>query len=224
MSDAMDHPLLLAGSAWTARLRVVKLGGSLMDLPDLPARFARYRAMWGDGPMLLVVGGGCSADVVRELDRLHQLGDHDGHWLAVRAMQFNAHCMARVLAGCAMASLPGDCPAIWQCGKVAVIDPLAWLDQEKRLGVALPQRWAFTSDSIAAHLAWRLGAAGLTLLKSTLPDTPCDAATAARLGVVDAHFPLIRPHLKEVELVNLRADPPARQLLDDHSTSLPDKG
>ena len=36
---------------------VIKLGGSLLDLPDLVQRFEAFRVAFVTGPVLLVVGG-----------------------------------------------------------------------------------------------------------------------------------------------------------------------
>jgi hypothetical protein len=77
--------------------------------------------------------------------------------------------------------------------------------REESEGVAIPHRWTFTSDSIAAHIAARMGAGRLTLLKSTLPQSECGPACAAGLGLVDADFPEASAGLPSVELVNLRS-------------------
>lgn len=80
-------------------------------------------------------------------------------------------------------------------------------------GVTIPHRWSFTSDSIAAHIATRLDAAKLTLLKSTLPASPCDLAEAGRLGIVDADFAAAAAGVPRVELVNLRSAEFERRVL-----------
>jgi len=194
-------------------LRVIKLGGSLLDLPDLPDRFSRYRKKLAlEQPsqqvehLLLVVGGGSAADVVRHYDKLHHLGDHHGHWLAVRAMAFNAHCVAHLLASPPPARSLQDCQRIWQTGQMAVVEPVAWLQYLEQQGVDVPHRWQFTSDSIAALLAVHLGARRLTLLKSALPSGVTGLAQAASAWLVDMEFPRVAAGLEGVELVNLRDD------------------
>src|ERR1700730_10035653 len=72
-------------------LVVVKVGGSLFDLADLGARLRAWLEPVVAGPVLLVPGGGPTADVVRAFDRLHALGEETAHWLAVRALTLNAH-------------------------------------------------------------------------------------------------------------------------------------
>ena len=199
MKPATSHP----------DIRVVKFGGSLLDLPDFPDRFNRYRASLPAGQnILMLVGGGESADVVRLLHKHFQFDNHDGHWLAIRAMQFNAHCIARVLGGQLVEAVE-SCSPLWQQGKLTIVDPVAWLQHEETQGITIPHRWSFTSDSIAAHIARQIGASVLTLLKSTLPAGPVSAQEASRQGVVDEDFPAQCEGLPCVELLNLRADPPA---------------
>lgn len=153
-------------------IHVAKLGGSLLDLPDLVERFERWRATQMGTRGVLVVGGGAAADVVRHFDAAFKLGEARSHWLAIRAMQLNAHCTAAVISRCRLVSDERACRAAWEAGELAIIDPFPWLEREDAIGVAIPHRWTFTSDSVAAHIATRVGAAKLTMLKSTLPQEP----------------------------------------------------
>ena len=186
---------------------IVKLGGSLLDLPDLPERINAYRAATRSERALVVVGGGVAADIVRRFDHDHALGEQTAHWLAVRAMQFNAHLFAAALPGARLVGDPTQCAQAWQAGASAVMDPVLWLEREERGGVRVPHCWQFTSDSIAAHVAHQLGAARLSLLKSALPERDHLALDeAARLALVDERFPTAAQGIACVELVNLRND------------------
>src|SRR5204862_6165233 len=79
-----------------AGLVVVKVGGSLYDLPDLGPRLAAWlRTLVG--PVLLVPGGGAMADAVRHLDRYHGLGAEISHELALRSLTMNAWFLAALL-------------------------------------------------------------------------------------------------------------------------------
>ena len=60
---------------------VYKIGGSLLDLPDLARRVELIVSPQSDGRPLFVVGGGPTANIVREWDRVHQLGRR---WKTVR--------------------------------------------------------------------------------------------------------------------------------------------
>ena len=60
---------------------VVKVGGSLFDLPGLGPCLRRWLDGL-DGDVILVPGGGPTADVVRTFDRRQVLGQEKAHWLA----------------------------------------------------------------------------------------------------------------------------------------------
>ncbi len=189
---------------------VIKLGGSLLDLPDLFERFEAWRVRDVGIRGLLVIGGGEAADLVRAFDRRYTLTPERGHELAVEAMRFNALlAMERIRETQLVHDLAG-CAAAWQAHRLAVMEPVAWLRRSDELGPPVPRRWSFTSDSIAARAAQQLDRARLTLLKSTLPPAPCDVHTASALGVVDADFPGACAGLNTVELVNLRSEGYAR--------------
>jgi aspartokinase-like uncharacterized kinase len=53
----------------------------------------------------------------------------------------------------------------------------------------IPESWEMTSDSLAAWLARKIGAARLVLVKSTAAPRPFDPAALAELGLVDRLFP-----------------------------------
>jgi len=189
-------------------VHVVKLGGSLLDMPDVPARFAAFRATCPNDHFVLIVGGGDGADLIRAWDKLHHLTEEQGHWLAVRAMQLNAYTLATRLDAHRLVCDPTDCTAAWSDSLLALVDPLPWLEREDAAGINTPKEWAFTSDSIAAHIAVRVGATQLTLLKSTLPTRADDLG-----DVVDTCFVATARHVPHVQLVNLRVQPFERFVL-----------
>ncbi len=193
--------------------QVVKLGGSLLDQPELPARFNAFRESDMSHQGVLLVGGGRAAEHVRQFDQQHTLGEEAGHWLAVRAMQLNCYMMAAVLRRTRVVTNADECAGAWAAGELALVDPLAWLDSEHRQGVTTPHRWSFTSDSIAAHIATRLHADRLVLLKSALPKGTPSLAQACEQGIIDGDFQVAAASLARVELVNLRAQPPSRCVL-----------
>jgi aspartokinase-like uncharacterized kinase len=189
---------------------VVKVSGSLYDLPDLGPRLQRFLAGLAGADVLLVPGGGPTADVVRDLDARHGLGQDKAHWLALRALTLNAHFLASLLPLACVVEKFLDCPRAWQAGRVPILDPHAFtLDDERRPG-CLPYTWDATSDSVAARVALVAGARCLILLKSvTVPET-LDWTEAGRLGLVDALFAQVvrdSPTL-EVRLLNFRAGSP----------------
>ena len=190
-------------------LIVVKVGGSLYDLPDLGPRLVAWLQTLNE-PVLLVSGGGATADVVRDLDRCHGLGDAMSHELALRSLTLNAWFLAALLYRTAVGNVPVWNPwvsPLTDC--VSLLDAHAfWLWDELLLNPgALPACWDATSDSVAARAAVVLGASELVLLKSVTIAEPYDWTAAARLGAVDRYFCQIlegAPGLR-VRVVNLRA-------------------
>jgi len=199
-------------------VHILKLGGSLLDLPDLIARIEVVRRIEVTGSAAMIIGGGDAADVVRSFDQRYRIGETASHWLAVRAMQFNAHVVAAVLPDAVIAGDIEACRAAWAGGALVVIDPFEWLQVEERAGIVIPHRWTFTSDSIAAHLATRLGAQRLTLLKSTTnkedtrdvlnyrfaTDVRNEVFEAVSEGVVDADFEAASRAVPRIDVINLR--------------------
>jgi len=196
--------------------RVVKLGGSLLDWPELPARLAAWLTVGPPSQTLLVVGGGKLADAIRHADALHGLGEERSHWLCIRAMQLNARLVRALLGGRWVrrvrpwAARPAR-PGLW------LLDPWPFLrHEEPRWAVQpLPHNWQVTSDSIAARVSALLGVP-LILLKSATP--PCNSAAGlAAANFVDAYFPQAASPVHTIVCVNLResastilhASPPA---------------
>lgn len=197
------------------QIHVIKLGGSLLDLPDLPRRWSAFAAAFLIGRPLLVVGGGRAADTVRDFDQRFDLDETAGHWLAVHAMAFNARLVASVLTHAKFTSTRSQMLAAWQENGVAVLDPITHLEAAEQEGRGVPHRWSYTSDSIAAHVASSFHAVRLTLLKSTLPDSPneidglVDTKDVAEAGLVDACFPDASRDVLSMDIVNLRHDSPS---------------
>jgi hypothetical protein len=76
---------------------VVKVGGSLFDHPALGSELRAFVESLAPAEVLLVAGGGPVADAVRELDRVHGLGEEAAHWLALRALDVTAELMERMM-------------------------------------------------------------------------------------------------------------------------------
>src|SRR5690606_25300063 len=188
---------------------VIKVGGRLLDLPDLPARLDRWLAAQGGAKPMLVVGGGALADVVRDWDQRHGRSESKAHWIAIDAMGINTRLLTASLPGAVDVSRPEGAIATWADGGRAVMQPKAWLLADQSKGMVIPHRWSFTSDSIAAWLAHRLHAPRLTLLKSSLPAGGASTVTIAEAtaaGMVDGDFAQAARGVACVRLVNLRDD------------------
>jgi aspartokinase-like uncharacterized kinase len=186
---------------------VIKVGGSLLDWPEFPARLRAYLGPPRPGPVL-VVGGGKTVDVLRALDSAHGIGENQAHALALRALDLTAAIVAALAPRLFVVERPEDVARAWEQGRTPVLAPRWFMEHIDRTGPdPLPETWATTSDSIAARVARHLAAESLVLLKSTAPDGDLDRESAARLGLVDPVFPRASRGLGRVHLIDLRADP-----------------
>jgi aspartokinase-like uncharacterized kinase len=192
---------------------VVKVGGSLLDLPELPARLGEVLAHPDLAPCrtLLVPGGGAFVDVLRRLDAVHGFGDPTAHALAVHALDFNARVLARIGRASRLRVVESLETAArrWAEGDVPVLAPRLELARMDRTAeTRLPETWDVTSDTIAARLAARAGSDTLVLLKSVNPPPEATRADASTLGLVDPHFAAAARPLPRVLCANLRAAGP----------------
>jgi aspartokinase-like uncharacterized kinase len=188
-------------------IRVVKVGGSLLDWPQLPVALRQWLAEQSPAFHIVIAGGGTVAEVIRKADRDFRLSEELSHWLCVDGLSINARILAAVMPQYPLVSRFADVRAessIKQGGGV-IFDPREFLvDQESLLpGRCLPHDWTATSDSIGARIAISLPADELVLLKS------CDAPAAthtglAAAGYVDHYFPTAAAELPPPRFVNLR--------------------
>lgn len=188
---------------------VYKLGGSLLDLPDLADRLRAVWQNYADSPVLLVVGGGTAADVVRDWDRTHQLGDEAAHWLAIEALELSAKLVENLVPELRLVRSLGQMRAAHASGHPAVLCVkcfVKWLDTQPQ---PLPHRWDVTTDSIAAAVSAAWNAGELVLLKSRdmPPKTTTDPiAGLVADGAVDGYFSDAAVGVETISWINLRAE------------------
>ncbi len=187
-----------------ASLVVVKVGGSLYDVPDLGARLRHWlHSQPPSKRVLLVPGGGSVVDAIRHLDRDQGLGEEISHWLALRALSVNAHFLAALMPSTRVVEDVGA----WQGSDTAILDVHAFALADEKREDRLPHAWTVTSDSLAARVAVVHRAETLVLLKSTTISADGAWDEAARLGWVDEHFAEVLRHAPadlEVRSVNWR--------------------
>jgi len=166
---------------------VVKIGGSLLYVPNLGMRLRGWLHEHEHCHAVLLAGGGLVADVVRSRDRLDHLGEEKAHWLAVRALTFTSYLLAGLLEHSAVITCLSECSAMWAGQRIPILDPYAFLRRDRSGPEPLPCSWAVTSDSIAARVARVIGASELVLLKSVSWPSG-DVAEATRQGIVDQYL------------------------------------
>lgn len=146
----------------TADLTVIKVGGALAGAPARLALACRHiRDLATLGPVTVVPGGGPFADVVRRVQQTLAASDHAAHWMAILAMDQYAEILVEKIEGADLAYDAAGVRRACRAGRVPVLAPSRWL----READPLAHSWDVTSDSIAAWIAWQLGARRLLLVK-----------------------------------------------------------
>lgn len=187
-------------------VRIIKLGGSLLDLPDVRPRFEAWLAQQEETCNFVIVGGGKVVDAIRGYDEIHALAATTAHSLAIGAMGLSAELFAQLMPKLLLVRDQTDPRSIAYNGRTVIFEIRQFLErlEPKLPGRRLPENWAASSDSIAARIAYVVSAAELVLLKS------CDLPEAAALkdlaasNHVDAHFPEAVSGIPCVRWINLR--------------------
>lgn len=169
-----------------SNLRVIKVGGSLLNLSDLSRRIQVWLQSKREATNVFLIGGGEICNELRRLDARFQLGPEFSHDCAIELMKVTAAILSRVLD----TKLEPDFANLGTGRGDAVFECSGWLRSKED---QVPQTWDFTSDSISALLAHELNAE-LCLLKSV--DRDDEDAT-------DRCFAEFSQSV-EVEFVNLR--------------------
>ena len=150
---------------------LIKVGGSLCNNPELPNFAAEWGKLAAAHRLLLLPGGGAFADQVRVVDARLKLSDSAAHWMAILAMDQNAHLLADLIPDAVLVDSLEAAATVGAGKKAAVLAPSALL----RALDPLPHSWQITSDSIAAWLAAFANIQRLILLKSVGGVYPADA-------------------------------------------------
>lgn len=189
------------------RIVVYKIGGSLLNLPDLEPRLRRLFEQRAGSRPLLVAGGGEAADMVRRWDEVHRLGEERAHWLALKSLELNEALLHELLPNTNIVGTRCQAETAWQTERMPILCSRRFLaDEEQAADTCLPHNWAVTSDSIAAWITLRWPADELVLVKSTGP-------ASCRLTNANVSPPLVDPYLRELlpslpaaSCVNLRSE------------------
>lgn len=196
------------------RLVVMKLGGSLLLRPDLPDRLRHVLSKLNGDRILVVVGGGTAADVVRDWSVFHRLTDESAHWLAVSSLSLTRALLLSLMPEMSEVATPAEGIDRWQASNAPLLlDVDAFLRHAESADPRpLPHTWDVTSDSIAAWVAARCSAVELLLIKSTELDPNLSVDEARDAGLVDNYFPRICVEVPRISWCNLAADDPERML------------
>lgn len=188
---------------------VVKLGGSLLALPDLAERVQTVLKLLDPHKVLIIVGGGAAADEIRQLEECCGLTATQAHWDSIAAMTFNAEIVSRSCGRLPVVSNRIDAEMAWQHHEGALLNAAAFLRTEQATQCrSLPESWSVTSDSIAAFVSLHWPSEQLVFCKSCDLISP-DIDQICQDGLLDAWFPNLLTPLQQSDVqlrwLNLRA-------------------
>ncbi len=192
-------------------IRIVKVGGSLLELPDLADRLRRWLAIQTPAHHVLVAGGGRLVEQIRQWHALRPLSNVAAHWMCIDAMTVTAHMLHDRLPEIAL--IEDDRLLCQRVGfrDCTIFGPALWMrhGEPSIVGTKLPSSWEVTSDAIAGRLAVALDADELVLMKSSLPaeSTSGELSALSTAGYVDPMLPRLAGELPPYRLVNLRGTP-----------------
>jgi aspartokinase-like uncharacterized kinase len=190
-------------------LRVIKLGGSLLTLPDWHERFLRWLTTEPPAINVLLIGGGELVDVLRREHERFPYTEKQMHFAALAAMEINAQLAHARLPEAPLLNPNSHAVVLPAPPSLVLVKVLDWWNSSTgQSNTPHEESWRITSDSLAAWLTIQLEASELVLLKSAEPP-PClihdeRASVWAALGYVDPAFPEWLCG-KSCRAVNLRA-------------------
>ena len=163
--------------------RVIKVGGSLLDLPDLPQRIQNWLKTIEPCQNILLMGGGNFCNELRVLHQRYNLSESTSHELCMHQMVVTSRLLSELM----QLEIANTIDSIESSDHDLVFDCQLWLAGRH----SVPKTWDVTSDSIGALLAAELQCE-YYLLKSV--DTKA----------VDEFFPMAAKDVCRVSFVNLR--------------------
>ncbi|MEE2642969.1 MAG: hypothetical protein VX768_20240 [Planctomycetota bacterium] len=131
------------------RQRVIKVGGSLLDLPDLRKRILDWIEKAEPRRNVFLVGGGGLCNEFRSLDARYQLGEGFSHDRCLELMSVTAQVLGKIMGKRVVHSFS----QLSVEDEDVVFDCRSWLQAK---GETIPRNWGLTSDSISALVAREL--------------------------------------------------------------------
>lgn len=199
---------------------VIKVGGSLLALKHLKQELQelldglsthRVVLMTGGGPAVKALKSWCEtantdkASAKSKQQSWYQtpMTDEQAHWQCIKLMGDLTRTLAETFPNSVVVTSWSDAEKAWVADRLPwlVVEPFLRADHARR--DHLPESWAVSSDSIAAHLAHRYRADLLLLKACELPRRAVLATTLAKRGIVDSYFPTIAKKVKHWQVQNL---------------------
>lgn len=195
------------------QFRVIKVGGSLFNMPDLKQRVVDWSEAIADRRCLnvWVCGGGALVDEVRNWQTLHGLDDEAAHRISIALMSQTAELFQSLFLSW---PLLADINQLNNVNVTSVSNVVFDCQQWALNCKDIDRSWDTTSDTISLRLAVALRASHLFLLKSESPKSN-KVTDAIEDGLVDRAFATGQwegPDMT-VSVVNLRESNDAFELV-----------
>lgn len=191
--------------------RVIKLGGSLLSMPNLSEKFHHWCRENPHPMTLILVGGGGVVDAVRQIDRSNGLDERFAHWVCIDLLQHTARLAHHLLGEVEICETPEELQQLLSRSQTHWPQPSTAIVQVKTcfarnaFNCGLPESWDVTSDTLAAAFCHQMEAEELVVMKSRdLPSATVQWSELARIGMVDPHFADLAERIQRVRFVNLR--------------------
>lgn len=193
------------------RVRVIKLGGSLLTMPNLKHKFQKWCRENPHPFTLILVGGGPVVDAVRQVHRANSLSDEFAHWVCIDLLQHTARIAHEILGNADLVETRADLEQLFSGSQVNSTTPIISIVQVAICfarvypNMGLPESWDVTSDSLAAAFSASYAAEELVVMKSCdAPNDGLDLESLADFGFVDPYFADLAADIDQVRFVNLQ--------------------
>ncbi len=169
---------------------LLKIGGKILDRSDdLISTISQLTQLYEDDTLhkiIIIPGGGTTANFVREIYSEFKMTDSEAHWLAIFSMNFNGKILQYKFPHLDSTESLVKLKDITRCFTIFL--PYKLLREED----LLPHSWNVTSDSITLYIAHKLGLSECFLIKDVD-------------GIYDKENHLIEL-IKSKELMNLKVE------------------
>ena len=194
------------------RVRVIKLGGSLLTMQNLKQKFQKWCRENPHPLTLIIVGGGPVVDAVRQVHQANPLSERFAHWVCIDLLRHTARIAHEILGNVDLYETKDDLQQPFSGSKVNSPTPIIAIVQVGTCfarmypNMGLPESWDVTSDSLAAAFSQMYAAEELVVMKSSdAPGDNLDLELLADAGFVDPYFADLAEDIDQVRFVNLRA-------------------
>ncbi|TWU45907.1 Amino acid kinase family protein [Novipirellula aureliae] len=191
------------------RVRVIKLGGSLLSLKNLQETFHRWCRENPHPLTFVIVGGGGIVDAVREINAANPIPDKFSHWLCIDLMRHTARLAHQILGNVDLYETMHDLQQTFSSSTKDQTTPIIAVVQigicfkPEFPNMGLPANWDVTSDTLAAAFSQMFAAEELIVMKSADVPIGFELNDLAEIGLVDPHFADLAKETK-IRFVNLR--------------------